>query len=90
VWIHGASQRTQCSDPAIQVHRSDRHTLILRVSKVVSFEAPFIFLLFGNQRAVLFDTGPSCSARRTPRLRRTPADHLRRGRPVCGRSGGAA
>jgi hydroxyacylglutathione hydrolase len=70
VWIHGAPSRSQCADPAIQVHRSDRHTFILRVSKAVSFEAPFIFLLFGNKRAVLFDTGPSADSATIP-LRRT-------------------
>jgi hydroxyacylglutathione hydrolase len=69
-WIHGAPSRGQCTDPAIQVHQSDRHTFILRVSKAVSFEAPFIFLLFGNERAVLFDSGPSADAAKLP-LRRT-------------------
>jgi hydroxyacylglutathione hydrolase len=62
--------RKQCTDPAIQVYQSDRHTFILRVSKAVSFEAPFIFLLFGNERAVLFDTGPSADPAKIP-LRRT-------------------
>jgi hydroxyacylglutathione hydrolase len=66
VWIHGAPPRQQCTDPAIQVHQSDRHTFILRVSKAVSFEAPFIFLLFGNERAVLFDTGPSADPAKVP------------------------
>ena len=70
VWIHGAPSRKQCTDPAIQVHQSDRHTFVLRVSKAVSFEAPFIFLLFGNERAVLFDTGPSADPAQIP-LRRT-------------------
>jgi Metallo-beta-lactamase superfamily len=50
--------------------QSDPHTFILRVSKAVSFEAPFIFLLFGNERAVLFDTGPSADPVKIP-LRRT-------------------
>jgi len=69
-WIHGAPSRRRCADPAIQVHRSDRHSFVLRVSKAVSFEAPFIFLLFGNERAVLFDTGPSADPAKIP-LRRT-------------------
>jgi uncharacterized protein (TIGR02246 family) len=73
VWIHGAPSRRQCTDPAIQVHQSDRHTFILRVSKAVSFEAPFIFLLFGNERAVLFDTGPSADPAKVP-LRRAVDD----------------
>lgn len=68
-WIHGAPWRKEHADPAIQVHQSDRHTFILRVSKAVSFEAPFIFLLFGNRRAVLFDTGPSADQATIP-LRR--------------------
>jgi hydroxyacylglutathione hydrolase len=66
VWIHGAVSRAQCTDPAIQVHQSDRHTFILRVSKAASFEAPFMFLLFGNQRAVLFDSGPSPDPAKVP------------------------
>jgi hydroxyacylglutathione hydrolase len=69
-WIHGAPSVRQCTDPAIQVHRSDPHTFILRVSKAVSFEAPFIFLLFGSERAVLLDTGPSADPAKVP-LRRT-------------------
>jgi hydroxyacylglutathione hydrolase len=43
VWIHGAPARKQCTDSAIHVHQSDRHTFVLRVSKAASFEAPFIF-----------------------------------------------
>jgi glyoxylase-like metal-dependent hydrolase (beta-lactamase superfamily II) len=70
VWIHGAPSRKRCTDPAIQVHQSDRHTFILRVSKAASFEAPFIFLLFGNKRAILLDTGPSADPAKIP-LRRT-------------------
>jgi hydroxyacylglutathione hydrolase len=69
-WIHGCPLRKECTDPAIQVHQSDRHTFILRVSKAVNFEAPFIFLLFGTERAVLFDTGPSSDPAKVP-LRRT-------------------
>ena len=69
-WIHGAVSRGQCTDPVIQVHQSDRHTFIMRVSKAASFEAPFIFLLFGNDRAVLFDTGPSADPSKIP-VRRT-------------------
>jgi glyoxylase-like metal-dependent hydrolase (beta-lactamase superfamily II) len=72
-WIHGATARSRCTDPAIQVHRSDQHTFILRVSKALSFEAPFTFLLFGNERAVLFDTGPSADAAKVP-LRQTVDD----------------
>src|ERR1700761_7186518 len=69
-WIHGAPPGERRADPPIQVHRSDPHTFILRVSKALTFEAPFVFLLFGNQRAVLFDTATSADPELVP-LRRT-------------------
>jgi hydroxyacylglutathione hydrolase len=60
-WIHGTPQ-----DPPIQVHHYDPHTVILRQSKLVSFEAPFLFLLFGNDRALLLDTGATKDPERFP------------------------
>jgi glyoxylase-like metal-dependent hydrolase (beta-lactamase superfamily II) len=65
-WIHGA----RASDPAIQVHHYDEHTVILRQSKAVHYEAPFMFLLFGNDRALLLDTGATSSSKTFP-LRQT-------------------
>ncbi|WP_246143863.1 MBL fold metallo-hydrolase [Actinacidiphila oryziradicis] len=56
-WIHGSPSKRRNSDPKIQVHAYDAHTFILRQSKTTSFEAPFLFLLFGNERALLLDTG---------------------------------
>jgi hydroxyacylglutathione hydrolase len=53
-WIHGSRHPP---DPAFQVHAYDPHTYLLRQSKDVSFEAPFLFLLLGNERALLLDTG---------------------------------
>jgi hydroxyacylglutathione hydrolase len=64
-WIHGAR-----GEPAIQVHRYDEHTVILRQSKSLSYEAPFMFLLFGNDRALLLDTGATADPERFP-LRET-------------------
>jgi hydroxyacylglutathione hydrolase len=69
-WIHGAPSRRRATDPAIQVHHYDEHTVILRQSKTVSYEAPFVFLLFGNDRALLLDTGATADPARFP-LRRT-------------------
>ncbi|HVV21850.1 MAG TPA: MBL fold metallo-hydrolase [Pseudonocardiaceae bacterium] len=54
-WAHGV--RRGGTEPPIQVHAYDEHTLILRQSKTTSFEAPFLYLLFGNDRALLLDTG---------------------------------
>jgi hydroxyacylglutathione hydrolase len=56
-WIHGAPSGRHSLDPPLQVHRYDEHTYVLRQSKALHFEAPFLFLLFGNDRALLVDTG---------------------------------
>ena len=65
-WIHGAPDCATTTDPPIQVHRFDDATFILRQSKCsepgASFEAPFMYLLFGATRALLLDTGASRSA----------------------------
>jgi hydroxyacylglutathione hydrolase len=65
-WIHGARSRAGAHDPAIQVHHYDEHTVILRQSKAVHYEAPFMFLLFGNDKALLLDTGATTDAERFP------------------------
>ena len=56
-WIHGSADPRHRPDPAVQVHRYDEHTVLLRQSKDVTYEAPFVFLLFGNDRALLLDSG---------------------------------
>jgi glyoxylase-like metal-dependent hydrolase (beta-lactamase superfamily II) len=56
-WIHGAADCRRNSDPLIQVHQLDEATFVLRLSKCFSFEGNFMYLLFGEARAVLFDTG---------------------------------
>jgi glyoxylase-like metal-dependent hydrolase (beta-lactamase superfamily II) len=66
-WIHGTKRG---DEPPIQVHRYEEHTYLLRQSKTVSFEAPFLYLLFGNDRAILFDTGATKEPDRFP-LRKT-------------------
>ena len=61
-WIHGSVSAKHNTDPDIQVHACDEHTFILRQNMAVNYEAPFMFLLFGNARAVLIDTGATASA----------------------------
>ncbi len=46
-----------CSVPEIAVHRYDANTFILRQSLCTSFEGPFLYLLFGEDRVLLEDTG---------------------------------
>ncbi|WP_433889318.1 MBL fold metallo-hydrolase [Streptomyces sp. CA-111067] len=56
-WAHGTPGRRRAAEPPIQVHHYDEHTVILRQSKSLSYEAPFLYLLFGDDRALLLDTG---------------------------------
>lgn len=56
-WIHGAPDCAASTDPEFQVHRHDARTFILRQSKCVTFEAPFLYLLLGERTALLLDTG---------------------------------
>lgn len=65
-WIHGSPPGRPDQDPPIQVHAFDPHTFILRQSKAVHAEAPFMYLLFGNRRALLLDTGATEEAARFP------------------------
>jgi hydroxyacylglutathione hydrolase len=69
-WVHGSPSPWHRTDPPMQVYGYDPHTDILRESKDVSFEAPFLYLFFGNRRALLVDTGATADPERFP-LRRT-------------------
>lgn len=52
-WIDG----TATSEPQTQTQRYDRDTFVIRQSVKTNFEAPFLYLLFGKDRALLLDTG---------------------------------
>jgi glyoxylase-like metal-dependent hydrolase (beta-lactamase superfamily II) len=69
-WIHGSPRGQPNGDPPIQAHSYDPHTTILRQNRAISPEAPFLYLLFGNDRALLLDTGATEDAGRFP-LRET-------------------
>ncbi len=54
-WISGGPD---CgTEPAIQVHAYNRDLFILRQSLCTSFEAPFIYLIFGREKVLMLDTG---------------------------------
>ncbi|TPG17212.1 MBL fold metallo-hydrolase [Pedococcus bigeumensis] len=65
-WIHGSESAKHNTDPDLQVHFHDDATVILRQNKAVNYEAPFLFLLFGAERAVLLDTGATADAELFP------------------------
>lgn len=52
-WIDG----TNGAEPATQVQALDADTFVIRQSVKTNFEAPFVYLLFGRDKALLIDTG---------------------------------
>ena len=52
-WIDG----TTVSEPKMQVQRIDSDTFVIRQSVKTNFEAPFLYLLFGQKCVLLIDSG---------------------------------
>lgn len=52
-WIDG----THGAEPVTQVQALDADTFVIRQSVHTNFEAPFLYLLFGRDKALLIDTG---------------------------------
>ena len=52
-WIDG----TGATEPETQVQRIDGDSFVIRQSVRTNFEAPFLYLLFGRDRALLIDSG---------------------------------
>lgn len=52
-WIDG----TLPQEPATQTQALDADTFVIRQSIKTNFEAPFLYLLFGREKALLIDTG---------------------------------
>lgn len=65
-WIHGVPEGVAPTDPPIEVRSFGPDTFVLRQSKSVHFEAPFLFLLCGGSRALLLDTGATRDAAKFP------------------------
>jgi hydroxyacylglutathione hydrolase len=56
-WNIGAEDCAASPQPRLQVHTYEPQTFILRQSPCASFEANFIYLLVGSDKALLIDTG---------------------------------
>ena len=56
-WNIGAKDCVASPQPPLQVHTYEPQTFILRQSPCATFEANFIYLLIGSDKALLIDTG---------------------------------
>ena len=56
-WDAGAADCTATPQPPLQVREYETRTFILRQSPCADFEANFLYLLIGSDRALLIDTG---------------------------------
>ena len=56
-WNEGAPDCTATPQDPLQVHTYEPQTFILRQSPCATFEANFLYLLVGSEKALLIDTG---------------------------------
>lgn len=62
-WIHGSKKCRKNKDEPIQVVQYDENTWILRQNMCSNYEAPFMFLFLGSDKALLMDTGAATKKR---------------------------
>lgn len=65
-WDEGASNCSTSPRPPLQVHAYNQRTFILRENLCATFEAPFLYLLIGSQKALLIDTGDVADPKQMP------------------------
>jgi len=65
-WFSGAKNCQLDINPAIEVYQFNQDTYILRQNKCIHYEAPFMYLLFGEKRALLIDTGATPEQNKFP------------------------
>ena len=65
-WIHGSADCKTNTDPSIDVFQYDASSYVLRQNKCSSYEAPFVYVLFGSEKVLILDTGASDSAAEFP------------------------
>jgi glyoxylase-like metal-dependent hydrolase (beta-lactamase superfamily II) len=74
-WDQGAADCAKVSLPPLQVHAYNPQTYILRQNLCSTFEAPFLYLLIGSNKALLIDTGDIADPQKMP-LAKTVLDLL--------------
>lgn len=56
-WNHGSADCYTNDDPTLEVHQYDQSSYILRQNKCTTYEAPFIYVLVGEEKVLVLDTG---------------------------------
>lgn len=74
-WNAGAVDCAATPQPPLQVHAYEPQTFVLRQSPCADFEANFLYLLIGSERALLIDTGAITDPAQMP-LAKTVLDLL--------------
>jgi len=69
-WTYGSNVAARNRDPRVQVVQYNEDTFVLRQNVCAHWEAPFTYLLFGNEGALLIDSGATADADHYP-LRKT-------------------
>lgn len=65
-WSEGAADCKSVHLPPLEVHAYNPQTFILRENLCSTFEAPFLYLLIGTNRALLIDTGDVADSTQMP------------------------
>jgi glyoxylase-like metal-dependent hydrolase (beta-lactamase superfamily II) len=65
-WNHGSVAAALNRDPRVQVQAYNEDTFLMRQNIAIDFEAPFMYLLMGNDGALLIDTGATANAKYFP------------------------
>jgi hydroxyacylglutathione hydrolase len=65
-WNEGAPDCKLTPQDPLQVHTYESQTFILRQSPCANFEANFLYLLLGSDKALLIDTGAVADAKAMP------------------------
>ena len=65
-WNVGAENCAASPQPPLQVHAYEPQTFILRQTPCATFEANFIYLLIGSDKALLIDTGAVADPKAMP------------------------
>jgi len=65
-WNEGTEDCTAAPQPLLHIHTYEPQTFILRQSPCASFEANFLYLLVGSDKALLIDTGAVADPKEMP------------------------